>query len=585
MPRRSGAVHVATTRRKVGDRVYESHLLRRSVRIDGKVRHETLGNVSHLPAELRELVRRALKGETFVPANEALECVRSLPHGHVAAVLGTMDRLGLPALLAHRPSAERARVLAMVAARVLQPSSKLALARGLDPRSCSSTLPSMLGVEGSTANDLYAALDWLHERQKRVEDKLARRHLKDGCFVLYDLTSTYFEGRTCPLAHYGYSRDGKKQKRQIVVGLLTTKEGCPVSVEVFEGQTSDATTVAKQIDTLRKRWGLTRVVLVGDRGVLTSARIREDLSTHEGMGWVTALRNPQIRSLVASRAVTPSLFDERNLVEIQSPDFPGERLVACRNPLLADERARKRQALLLATEAKFEAIRQATLRPQRALKGAVRIARRVAKVEDRFQVAKLFRQQITDTGFSYERDNEKIAQEEALDGIYIIRARVPDAEMSAEEVVSAYKGLAVVERAFRCLKSVTLHLRPIHHRKDNRVRSHVFACAMAYYVEWHMRRSLAPFLFEDHDRPPTPRQDPVGRARRSKAAERKVAARATDEGQPLHSFRTLLADLATIVRNRVQPPGIPAAAFEMTTIPTPLQRRVLEALDVDLSAT
>jgi transposase len=584
MARRDGAVHVATTIRRVGDRRYETHLLRRTYRDGDRVKHQTLGNISHLPADLIEVVRRGLRGEVFIPAVQALECVRSLPHGHVLAVVGEMHKLGLPSLLASRASPERARVLAMVAARILDPSSKLALSRTLASETASSTLASVLGVQDTTEDELYEALDWLHAHQSRIETKLARRHLEDGSLVLYDLTSTYFEGRTCPLARLGHSRDGRKDKLQIVVGVLTTRQGCPVAAEVFAGNTSDPTTVAKQVEKLRDRFGLSRLILVGDRGMLTAARIREDLATREGLSWITALRSSQIRSLLEGGAVQPSLFDERNLAEVRSPDYPGERLIACRNPLLAAERARKREALLQATEAEFEKIRQATLRAKRALKGAEAIARRAARVENRFKVAKHFHQEVGATSFAYTRRTDSIHSEAALDGIYVIRTDVPSLELDTDETVATYKGLSAVERAFRCMKSITLKLRPIHHRKEERVRAHVFVCMLAYYVEWHLRRAWAPLLFEDHQKGEAAalRTDPVEKARRSPAARDKAASKRTTDGAPVHSLRTLLADLATLVRNRVRPPQLPDAEFDMATIPTPLQRRALDALGVPL---
>lgn len=584
MASRIGAVHVATTKRRVGDKLYETHLLRRTYREGGRVKHQTLGNISHLPASLREIIRRGLKGEVFVPAGDALECVRSLPHGHVAAIVGLMRKLDLPRLLASRATPECARVLAMVAARILDPCSKLALSRALGVSTATSTLASVLEVEDVTEDELYQALDWLHARQHRIENKLAKRHLKDGSLLLYDLTSTYFEGRTCPLARLGHSRDGKKGKLQIVVGLLTTKDGCPVAVEVFPGNTGDPKTVANQVEKLRGRFGLSRLVLVGDRGMLTSARIREDLAPREGVSWITALRSEQIRTLVKAGAVQTSLFDERNLAEIQSAEYPGERLIACRNPLLAAERARKREDLLRATEAEFEKIRQATLRPKRALRSVESITRRVARVENRYKMAKHFDRQIGETSFSYARRAESIEQEAALDGIYVIRTDVAGSELDRDETVAAYKGLSAVERAFRCLKSVTHKMRPIRHRKEERVRAHIFGCMLAYYVEWHLRRCWAPLLFEDHDRAgaQAQRTDPVAKARRSEAANEKAASKRTEAGEPVHSLETLLADLGTVVRNRVRPTEMPEAEFDLATVPTPLQRRALEAVGVSL---
>ena len=582
MARRGGAVHVATTRRRYKGRVYESHLLRRTYRDAGKVKHETLGNLSHLPDHLIEVVRRGLRGEVFVPADGALECVRSLPHGHVAAVVGLMRNLKLDRVLASRACAERDRVLAMVAARILHPSSKLCLARCLASQTATSTLGAVLGVEDVTEDDLYAALDWLQPRQSRIERKLAKRHLENGSLILYDVTSTYFEGRACPLARRGYSRDGKKGTLQIVIGLLTTSQGCPVAVEVFEGNTADPSTVAAQVQKLRKRFELDRVVLVGDRGMLTSARIRGDLATREGMSWITALRSPQIRGLVEQGAIQTSLFDERDFAEIHSEAFPGERLMACRNPLLADERARKRQDLLEATERDLAKIGEATQRARRPLRGVEAISRRVGRVENRYKVAKHFTMEITETSFTFTRNTVSIEAEATLDGIYVIRTNVPSEALDAEDAVLAYKQLAVVERAFRSLKSVSLKMRPIYHRKPERVRAHVFVCMLAYYVEWHLRRAWAPLLFEDHDKEAAKalRRTPVTKAKRSPAAQRKASTKRDASHVPVHSLRTLLDDLATLVCNRVRPPSAPEASFDMATIPTPIQRRALDALEV-----
>ena len=585
MARRGGAVHVATTKSRQKGKVYTSHLLRRSYRDGDQVKHETLGNLSHLPDALIEVVRLGLKGQAFVPADQALECIRSLPHGHVAAVVGVMRSLGVDQLLASRSSPERSRVLAMVAARLLDPRSKLALARSLAPDTATSTLGSVLQVEGCSEDDLYEALDWLHVRQKRIENKLAKRHLSAGSLILYDITSTYFEGRHCPLARLGHSRDGKRGTLQIVIGLLTTKDGCPVAVEVFEGNTGDPATVAAQVEKVRGRFGLERVVMVGDRGMLTEARIRENLASREGVSWLTSLRAPAIRKLVAAGLLQRSLFDETDLAEIHSPDFPGERLVACRNPLLADERARKRQDLLEATERELEKIRAATRRAKRPLRGADKIGLRVGKEVGRYKMAKHFEIRITETELTYERKNDAIAEEAALDGIYVIRTDLPQEEMSVDEAVTTYKRLSVVERAFRCMKSMDLKVRPIHHRKEERVRAHVFVCMLAYYVEWHMRSALAPMLFEDDDEAGArvERTSPVAKAKRSRSALAKAATKRTSEGGPVHSFQTVLADLATIVRNRVRPPGVPEAAFDMVTIPTLVQRRAFELLGVNLT--
>ena len=563
-------------------------LLRESYREGGKVRNRTLANLSHWPAERIEGLRQLLRGEPRVGSpsgrrlEESFEVVRSRPHGHVAAVVGTLRRLGLDTLLASRRSRQRELCVAMIAARILEPCSKLATARGFDPHTQLSTLGEVLGVEAADEDELYAAMDWLLPRQGRIEEQLAQRHLGEGTFVLYDVTSTYFEGRRCPLARLGHSRDGKKGKLQIVFGLLTNAEGCPVAVEVFEGNTGDPKTVASQVEKLHERFGLKRLVLVGDRGMLTAARIREDLKPAEGIAWVTALRGPAIRKLVEGGALQLSLFDERDLAEIVSPDYPGERLIVCKNPLLAVERARKREELLQCTERDLDKIAAATRRRRKPLKGVEKIALRVGKVLGRFKVGKHFRLEIQKTSFRFERDEARIAREVALDGIYVIRTSVPKEALASEEAVRTYKSLALVERAFRSLKSVDLHVRPIHHRLADRVRSHVLLCMLAYYVEWHMRRALAPMLFDDDDKAGAEslRSSIVAPARRSPSAARKASSKRTEEGAVVHSFQTLLKDLATLVKNHNRTKDASALSFDKVTTPTPLQQRAFDLLGV-----
>jgi hypothetical protein len=583
MASRGGALHVATTRRRYKDKVYKCHLLRRTYREKGKVKHETLGNLSHLSPGVIDLVRRSLKGETFVSVQEHFECVRSLPHGHVAAVLGTLRKLELERLISTKPSRTRDLVVAMIVARIVDPGSKLAISRALAFETAQTSLGEVLGVEAATEDELYEAMDWLLPQQERIEEGLARRHL-DNILVLYDITSIYFEGRTCPLAKLGKSRDGKKGKLQIVIGLLCTREGRPVAVEVFDGNTGDPTTVALQVQKIRERFGLSRVVLVGDRGMITDARIREDLDPVEGLSWITALRAPTIRKLAEEGLLTRSLFDETDLAEITSEDFPGERLVVCRNPLLAQERARKRAELLCATEALLEKIVAATRRDNRPLRGADKIGLRVGKVRDKYKVGKHFVLEIIHGSFRFWRKEEQIAEEAALDGIYVVRTDVPREEFTAQETVRAYKSLSVVERAFRTMKGIDLKIRPIHHRLESRVRAHVFLCMLAYYLEWHMRQALAVLLFDDHDRAKGEAERPsiVSPAVRSKAARRKAATKQTEEGFPVHSFRSLLSHLGTIVKNWVRPRGRDTEPFTMITIPTTHQRRMFELLGVSL---
>jgi hypothetical protein len=536
-----------------------------------------------LPPEAIDALRRALRGETLVPASQALEIERSRPHGNVAAVLGTLRKLGLPDVLAARPCRERDLAIAMIVARIIDPRSKLATARGLGQETAFHTLAEELELGEAGVAELYAAMDWLLERQERIEAKLARRELIDGTLVLYDVTSTYFEGRTCPLAKHGYSRDQKKGKLQIVFGLLCSAQGCPVAVEVFPGNTGDPKTLASAVEKVCTRFGLKRVVLVADRGLLTEARIEAELRPLEGkLDWITALRAPAVRKLFEEGDLQLSLFDQRDLAEITSKRFPDERLIACRNPLLATERARKREALLKATEKKLEEIARATRRNSRPLRGAEAIALRVGEVLGGSKVSKHFRIEIREDLFTYARDEENIVREAALDGIYVIRTSVPKEEITAEDAVGAYKSLSAVERAFRSTKSVDLEVRPIHHRTEPRVRAHVFLCMLAYYVEWHMRRALAPLLFEDHEKGAAQlqRRSAVARAERSPAARKKVRTRRTSDDLPVHSFQTLLKDLSTLTKNRVRVGG--GVAFDQLACPTPIQQRALDLLEVPL---
>jgi hypothetical protein len=568
-----------------------SVLLRESFREGNRVRKRTLANLTDWEPGKVERLRSALRGEQpRGPSGEApsledsFEILRSVPHGHVAAVLGTMRRLGLPGLLGTRPSRQRELILAVLAARILEPRSKLATARGLGTEALESSLGEVLHLTDADEDEIYAAMDWALLRQESVETELARRHLEDGSLVLYDVSSTYFEGRRCPLARLGHSRDGKKDKLQIVVGLLCDGEGRPVAVEVFPGNTGDPKTLAPQVKKLRQRFGIAHLILVGDRGLLTHARIEEDLRAAQGIEWVTALRAPAIRALVARGELQLSLFDEKDLGEIQSPHFPGERLVVCRNPLLAEERARKRVDLLAASARALGEIAAATARKRKPLRGSAEIGLRTGRVLNRFKMGKHFRVEITDTSLAFSRREDTIAREAALDGIYIVRTSVPAERLATDEVVRTYKRLSQVERAFRSLKTVDLKIRPIHHWLERRVRSHVFLCMLAYYVEWHMRQALAPLLFDDEDPAAGQalRDSVVAPARRSPAADAKAQTRRTEDGLPVHSFQGLLRDLATVARNRVRPriQGVPD--FVKLTTPTPLQQRALDLLGVHL---
>ena len=546
-------------------------LLRESYRDAGKVRKRTLANLSQWPSHLVEGLRILLKGGTAVPdLTAAFDIIRSRPHGHVAAVLGTVRKLRLDRLIASAASPERERVIALIVARILAPGSKLATARD--------SLAEMLGIDTVDEDELYAAMDWLLERQGVIEQRLAKRHLSDGALVLYDLSSTWLEGRCCPLA--------KRGKLQIVFGLLCNREGCPIAVEVFEGNTADPRTVGAQIDKLRRRFGLSRVVLVGDRGMLTEARIREEVAP-AGLDWITTLRAPAIRELVSSGAVQRSMFDDTDLAEIRCDAYPGERLIVCRNERLAKERAHKREALLQATEALLAPIVAATAREKRRLKGREKIALRVGKVIAKYKMAKHFELDITETSLTYRRNAEAIAAEAALDGLYIVRTSVSAAELDAEQTVRAYKGLSVVERAFRSLKTVDLKVRPIYHYVASRVRAHVLLCMLAYYVEWHMRQRLKALLFDDEEPEVAEAARPsvVAPAEVSPSARDKARSKRTASGESVHSLRTLLDNLATITNNRVVAPLAGAEPFDLITRPTALQRRAFKLLGVRLERT
>jgi len=564
-PRPTGAIHVVTNRRQGKHREYVTHLLRRSWREGGRVRNETVGNISHLPEEIVELVRAALKGERFVAFDERFQVERSLPAGHVDAVLGLARRLELSRLLDRRPSRERDICLAMVVQRVIGPGSKLQMTRAFSQ----STLASELSVEGASEDELYDAMDWLIARQERIEAALARRHLRAGTLVLYDVSSSYFEGRSCPLAERGYSRDGKRGTLQIVYGLLCAPDGCPIAVEVFEGSLHDDKTLPVQIDKLKERFGLGTVIVVSDRGLVTKANL-ERLRQTAGAAWITALKAPQVKKLVEQGELQLSLFDEQSLAEIASDDYPGERLVVCRNPLVAKDRARKREELLQATERELEAIKRRV--EQGALRGEAAIGLRAGAVWNRWRVKKHFELELTDTSFRFARKTEQIAEEAALDGFYVLRTSASAEALEAPDVVRAYKQLKEVERGFRTLKG-PLEVRPIHHRLEDRVKAHVFLCMLSYYLAWHLREAWKPMLFDDEQPPARP--DPVAKARRSESAERKARTKRTASGDPCHSLQTLLAELSTRCRNTIRLPAT-GASFDQLTEPTPIQARALE---------
>jgi hypothetical protein len=556
-------------------------LLRESFRDQGRVRKRTLANLSAWPTPLVEGFRTLLKGGVAVAA-DGIGIRRALPHGHAAAVLGTIRAIGLDRLLGN-PSDKRLAPLAiaLITSRLISPASKLATARELAADTAASSLGRLLGLGAVDEVELYRALDWLGARHGAIEAALAHRHLKDGALVLYDVSSSWLEGRCCELARFGYSRDGKKGKLQIVYGLLCAADGCPVAVEVFEGNTADPMTLSAQIDKLKARFGLSRVVLVGDRGMITSARIRDELKP-AGLDWITALRAPQIRALLDTGAFQLSLFDERDLAEITSPEFPGERLVVCKNPLLAEERARKRQDLLQATEAALAKLAEQIARGT-GPRGQDKIARAVGRIENRYKLAKLFDIAVAEDGFSFARNPDRIAAEARVDGFYVIRTSLETGTLAADNVVGAYKGLARVERAFRSLKTVDLHIRPIHHWLAPRVRAHVFLCMLACHVEWHMRQRLKPMLFDDDDPAGAARERAsiVAPAQSSPAARRKRAGKVTAEGGLVHSFQTLLRDLATCTLNEMTTTLNEAYSFTLVATPTPIQAHAFRLLDVD----
>jgi Transposase DDE domain len=553
-------------------------LLRESYRDGKKVKNRTLANLSDWPAEQIETLRAALRGDRLVPAGEGLEIVRSLPHGHVAAAVGTARRIGLDRILPHGLDRRRQLALALIIARLIDPAAKLATARALDEPTAIHSLGVTLGLGSVTAKEVYATLDWLGAAQPAIEATLARRHLSDGTLVLYDVSAAHVEGRCCALARFGHPRNGRRDKMQIVFGLLCSADGCPIAVEVFEGNTGDPATLGHQIAKLKQRFGLRRAILVGDRGLITQARIGQEVQPAE-LDWITALRAPAIQKLAAEGGpLQLSLFDEHDLAEIDSPDFPGERLIVCKNPALAEERRRKRHELLDATERDLEEIQARVRRQRQPLRGADKIGRAVGALLGRRKVAKHFRISITDQTLSFEREHASIATEAALDGIYVLRTSVPVDVLDAASTVRSYKSLARVERAFRSLKTVDLDIRPVFHWVSPRVRAHVFLCMLAYYLEWYMRQALAPILFEDHDRAAGEalRASPVAKAQPSPAAKRKAKTKHTDDGLPVHSFQTLLADLATLTRNTVRLASTHTMAVLAT--PTHTQQRAFDLL-------
>ena len=562
-------------------------LLRESFRDGAKIKKRTIANLSDWPAELVEGLRTLLKGGTATPADrESIIVRRALPHGHVAAVLGTLRAIGLDRILGPAGNRPRDLVIAMIVVRLIAPASKLATARMLDPATAASSLGDILGLGAVDEDELYAAIDWLGERQGAIEQALARKHLRDGTLVLYDVSSSYLEGRCCELARLGYNRDGKKGKLQIVYGLMCAPDGCPVAIEVFEGDTGDPATLAAQIDKIKARFALKHVVLVGDRGMITQTRIDEDIAP-AGLDWITALRAPAIRALVEAGELQLSLFDRRDIAAITSPDYPGERLIVCRNGELAAERRRKRLDLLAATERDLAVIAAAVARARQPLRGKDQIGLKVGAVVNRYKMAKHFELDIGEATFAFRRKTDVIAAEAALDGFYVVRTNLPKRVLGDAATVGAYKSLAQVEQAFRSLKTVDIHLRPIFHWTAPRVRGHVLLCMLAYHVEHHMRARLAPMLYDetDHEAAAAKRASIVAKAERSDVANRKQTTGRTADGLPVHSFQTLLADLATYCRIQATTALNEKYLFTLHTRPTPIQQRAFELLGINPDRT
>ncbi len=562
-------------------------LLRESYREGEQVKKRTLANLSKLPDDIIDNLKLALKGATL-SMNEGIpnhfEVIRSLPHGHVMAILETIKKLGLDKIISEKSSRIRNLVVAMIVARIINPKSKLATARGFNSETCSQSLGQLLDLEKADEDELYNALDWLLEKQEKIEKHLAIKHLESGTLVLYDVTSTYLEGNGCELGKYGYNRDKKKGKTQIVFGLLCSAKGCPIAVEVFEGNTSDGATLSGQIEKVRKGWGIENVVWVSDRGILTNSKIKELVKPIEGLDYITGLTKPQIRKLAEVEVIQLGLFDQVNLVEFESEDYPDERLIACRNPFIAQKNQLQREALLEAVEKELDLIVQATQREKRALKGQDKIALRVGKILNQFKVNKYYNLEITEEGFSYQRKRELIAQETALDGVYVLRTSLESTLMDAAKTVKAYKSLSQVEEAFRCYKSIDLKVRPIYHYKGDRVKAHIFLCMLAYYVEWHLKQSLAPLLFEDEEIDDSSLN--VIKASRSESVQSKERKKRNQENLPVHSFRTLLENLGTICLNTVECTIREGSyRFSKITRPTQLQQKALDLLGVSLICT
>ena len=559
-------------------------LLRESYRNSGRVCKKTLANLTALPNEALIILKKVLSGKTVsLEANHDFEIVRSLPYGHVIAVLETLRKTELDTCISSKPSRERDLILSIIIARLLNPESKLATARGLSLETAFCSLGEELNLSNINENDFYDAMDWLIERQDRIEAKLAKKHLSNGCILLYDTSSSYVEGSKCPLAKRGYNRDKKKGKLQINYGLICDIEGRPIAIEVFEGNTSDPATLSSQIEKVKHKFNISKIIFVADRGVVTQARVDEELSK-VGWDWVSALTSKSVNKLIKTKTLIPSNYEKEDFAEVSSPDYPGERLIICLNKALQKERCRTREELLQATENELNEIAQATSRTRSPLKGIKEISLRVGKIKNKYKVSKHFLFDISEERFSFKRNEKKIAKEAALDGFYVIRTSVNQQIMDAKQAVATYKNLSKVERAFRCCKTVDIKIRPIYHRLPERVEAHVFICMLAYYVEWHMRKALAPLLFDDHNKVEAEKQREsiVAPAKRSPEALSKASSKKTEDGFTVHSFQTLLSDLQTIVKNRIQIKGTTGSTFDKITIPTPYQQKILELLEIKI---
>lgn len=575
-------MHVATTKRKYKGVTYKNYLIRQNYRENGKVKHKTVANITHLPPDLIETIRRRLKEDKPI-SGEGFSIVRSLPHGHVAAIQQTIKRIGLDRVISAKRSKSRDIIVGLIIQRLIRPDSKLGCLRNFKDSTAANSVGSELGLESLTRSQLYTALDWLEQGQNRIEKKLARRHLQDGTIVLYDISGSYYTGKESNLVQYGYNRDKKRGYPQVVYGLICNSEGCPVAIEVFSGDTTDSDTLSGQIEKVRQRFGIKQVVWVGDRGMITGKFIQNELQGEQDINWITALRSPQVKKLVKEEAIQLSLFDERNLVEIDSKDYPGERLVVCRNPLLAEQRRQKREDLLKATQKELDKIVEATHRSRKPLKGKDAIGVKVGKVIDKYKMGKHINYSIEENRFTYNIDSKSVAEEQTLDGVYVIRTSLSQRAYSAEKVVETYKSLSQVERAFRSMKTTRLQVRPIYHWEEYRIRAHIFLCMLAYYVEWHIHNRLAPYLYSDDqkEKGKQKRDSIVDPAQKSDAAIQKEVTHRSEDGTPVHSMDTIIDFLGTICKNKMQYNNHDEPFYTITQ-PTNEQQKILDLLEVKL---